>query len=339
MFHNLEIYFINFTKLAGLVLLALLVSYYVGVSQSGVNKAQANSSNGLSGYAWSDNIGWISFDGSNYGVTVDTNGKLSGYAWSDNIGWISTNDADLAGCPKTPCTAKLQNNNLNGWLKAISGGSSQSGGWDGWISLSTNTPDYGPVLSNNIFSGYSWGSDVVGWISWSGSGYGVTANLAPTATLSTSPTIIDRGQSSTLMWSSTNATSCTGTGFTAGSSSGTSSTGAINTPGTSNYQVVCTGTGGTSAPAFASVEVLAPSAIISANPTRVHAGSTSQISWSASQVTGCTVSGTGLSSSSTSGSQAVSISSQSIFTITCITNGSPVTNSVTVNVVPVFNEF
>ncbi len=53
----------------------------------------------LMGEAWSENIGWISFncattpagcDGiSDYKVTLDTvTNNLSGYAWSENIGWI-----------------------------------------------------------------------------------------------------------------------------------------------------------------------------------------------------------------------------------------------------------
>lgn len=349
MSHRLKTYFASFFRTVVLVFLALLVSYYVIVLQDGTKEARADSSNTLSGYAWSNNIGWISFSGSNYGITVDTNGKLSGYAWSDNIGWISANDSDLAGCPKTPCTAKLQSNNLKGWLKVLSGGSSQSGGWDGWISLSDNNPDYGPTLSNNIFSGYSWGSDVVGWISWSGSGYGVTTDMAPTATLSASPSTINLGQSSTLSWSSTNATSCTGTGFTAGGSSGTRSTGTLNNLGTSNYQVVCTGAGGSSAPAFASVDVVSPSVTISANPTRVQTGSNSQISWSASGVDSCTVVGPSntLSSGSADASHNFStgspnsslITSQSIFKITCNTNGVTTSKSVTVNVVAIFEEF
>lgn len=165
------------------------------------------------------------------------------------------------------------------------------------------------------------------------------STFTPTVSISASPSTIDQGQSSTLTWSSTNATSCTGTGFTAGGTSGTRSTGALNTPGTSNYQVVCSGTGGNSPPAFASVEVRSPTATISASPTRVQTGTNSQISWSASQVNSCVISGPGLSSTSISGSQAVPISSQSIYTITCQTNGSPVTKSVTVNVVAIFKEF
>ena len=311
------------------------------------NIARAGLPHDFSGYAWSDNIGWISFNCTNtnscatsdYGVDVDQNGEMSGYAWRDNIGWVSFNSSDLSGCPSGTCNARLNSGSgiVFGWTKALS---ADGNGWDGWIQLSGS---WSPSVSfsANAASGYSWGSDVVGWVSWSGSGYGVTKNVfTPTASLSASPSTIDTGQSATLSWSSTNATSCTGTGFTAGgATSGSASTGALNTPGTYNYQVVCTGAGGNSPPSFASVEVLSPSVAISANPARVRAGANSQISWSASQVKSCAISGPGLSSSGTSGSQAVPISFQSIFTIACTTNGSPATNSVTVNVVPVFNEF
>lgn len=64
----------------------------------------------------------------------------------------------------------------------------------------------------------------------------------PTVTLTASPTSITSGGSSTLIWSSTNATSCTGTGFTAGGTSGN----AIVSPAvTQTYSITCTGAGGT----------------------------------------------------------------------------------------------
>ncbi len=66
----------------------------------------------LTGYAWNDTIGWISFNcdntshegGTNYcatstsTVTIDTNGNFSGYAWNDIVGWISFNCADPNVC-------------------------------------------------------------------------------------------------------------------------------------------------------------------------------------------------------------------------------------------------
>ena len=161
--------------------------------------------------------------------------------------------------------------------------------------------------------------------------------FTPTATLSASPSTIDQGQSSTLSWNSTNATSCTGTGFTAGGTSGSRSTGPL-TQNPTNYSVTCTGPGG-SATDNESITVLQPTASISANPLRVQTGTPSLITWSASQVNSCTTSGPGLSSTSLSGSQNVQINSQSTFTITCQTNGSPITSSVTINVIPVFKEF
>ena len=54
----------------------------------------------LSGFAWSDSIGWISFycgdlepscTSFNHRVTIDGSGNFSGWAWNDSIGWISFN--------------------------------------------------------------------------------------------------------------------------------------------------------------------------------------------------------------------------------------------------------
>ena len=52
-----------------------------------------------------------------------------------------------------------------GWLKAVSGGSAQSGGWDGFISLSGT--GYGLTQSDAIVLGYAWGSDNLGWLDFS----------------------------------------------------------------------------------------------------------------------------------------------------------------------------
>ena len=127
----------------------------------------------ITGYGWSDTIGWISFnctndnscDSSNYGMYVDSSGSLHGYGWSDSIGWVSAEPSDISGCPSSPCTPTLSGTTLTGWFRALAG-AQESDGWDGWISL--NGSGYGPTLGqNNFFSGYVWGSDVVGWIDFS----------------------------------------------------------------------------------------------------------------------------------------------------------------------------
>jgi Bacterial Ig-like domain (group 3)/Beta-propeller repeat len=68
----------------------------------------------------------------------------------------------------------------------------------------------------------------------------------PTVTLAVSPTSITVGQSATLTWSSTNATSCTASGSWSGTqaTSGTSSV-SPSASGTASYALACTGAGGT----------------------------------------------------------------------------------------------
>ncbi len=81
-----------------------------------------------------------------------------------------------------------------------------------------------------------------------------SASAKPTATLTVSPTSITSGQSATLTWSSTGATSCTGTGFAA---SGTSGSVSVSPTANASYSISCTGTGGSTS-ASANVAVSAP---------------------------------------------------------------------------------
>ncbi|MBI2609899.1 hypothetical protein HYW53_01855 [Candidatus Giovannonibacteria bacterium] len=136
----------------------------------------AGSADDLSGWAWSENIGWISFNsvnlnrGANYGVRISNSGNLSGYAWSENIGWISFNEN--SGCPKSPCVPRLNRDTgeVSGWARALS---ADNKGWDGWISFRGS--GYGVTVSNCLWDGWAWGSDVVGWVHFKGAGYGVAA--------------------------------------------------------------------------------------------------------------------------------------------------------------------
>jgi predicted xylan-binding protein with Ca-dependent carbohydrate-binding module len=81
---------------------------------------------------------------------------------------------------------------------------------------------------------------------------GTLPSQSPTVALSATPTSVSSGGSSTLTWSSTNATSCTASGAWSGTkaTSGSVSTGALSTGST--YNLSCTGAGGS---ASASVTV------------------------------------------------------------------------------------
>ncbi|MDD4737800.1 MAG: hypothetical protein PHF54_00895 [Candidatus Pacebacteria bacterium] len=138
----------------------LLISFLaVVISLPFFMTTKASEDGNLTGYAWSDNVGWISF---NYGTDIDHNGYITGYAWSDSLGWISFNSVDLAGCPSAPCMARynIDNMKIEGWAKQINTS-------NGWIQLSFEGEDYGLSYdyANKDILGWSW-SDNVGWISF-----------------------------------------------------------------------------------------------------------------------------------------------------------------------------
>jgi len=57
-----------------------------------------NNEGTLSGYAWGEKTGWINFNPTNGGVTINSSGVFLGYAWSQNNGWIIFNCATDSSC-------------------------------------------------------------------------------------------------------------------------------------------------------------------------------------------------------------------------------------------------
>jgi hypothetical protein len=290
--------------------------------------AQA-SSTPITGYAWSDTIGWIDLNcanagtcgSKNFGLSVAADGTISGYAWSDNIGWVSAQASDTAGCPSAPCTPQIVSGALQGWLKALS---AAGDGWDGWISLSGS--GYGPTLSGGHFSGYAWGSDIVGWVSFS---------LAQTSWSPCVPATTYSCSDLTTLASTTVTASCqTSTTHTACSYQCASSGGAaacITAPSPSFNE----GTAGDGA---------ALSGHLQARPLLVRPGNTAMIYWNVSDVQGCTVQGNGdtWSPDMSGAHESTPITTQTTYTLHCtaLPTASPssIDESVTINVIPVFQE-
>ena len=163
--------------------------------------ALAGVSDNVTGYAWSENIGWIDFNCTNlsscvtsdYGVNVDpVTGNMSGYAWSENIGWIRfdpPSDFDTGlypGGPQYSARLNLDNGFIYGWIRACAGinddgdgipdncnGPTRVDGWDGWIKMRCDgleciNSTYTVLVdqSTGEFQYWAWGSDVVGWINF-----------------------------------------------------------------------------------------------------------------------------------------------------------------------------
>ena len=150
-----------------------------------VQTALAGAGDNVSGFAWSENIGWASANNTSgggstsYGLNIAADGTISGDAWSENIGWITFNAAgtsagnDLTGCPTGTCKATVDMScpssqcTITGWARVLANG----GGWDGWIKLAGNAQDgspYGIYIdpTTKEFRGWAWSDMVVGWISF-----------------------------------------------------------------------------------------------------------------------------------------------------------------------------
>jgi hypothetical protein len=160
-------------------------------------------------------------------------------------------------------------------------------------------------------------------------GSGGGGGPAPTVTLSATPAAITAGQSTTISWSSTDATSCSGVG------SQTSTSGSVvESPATSTtYSITCTGAGGTATDST-SVTVTpvsgptpAPTVTITASPATVAAGGSSTITWSSTDATACSGVGT-----ATSGSTTVQPSASTSYSITCTGPGGSASGSASVTV-------
>lgn len=183
----------------------------------------------LWGWGWSSNAGWISFSsansgtgaGSAYSVKMGTStdrGYLGGWAWSSNLGWISFSNGD-GSHPNG--VVDFNTGAVTGWARACAGTvngdctSATRPDWDGWISLSGSnhgSPGSGVTYdaSTGKFRGFSWGSDIVGWMTVDSlvspplQGPLVYSTSTPSCSISTNPSSLPvSGGAVSVSWTST----------------------------------------------------------------------------------------------------------------------------------------
>ena len=179
-------------SIISLIILSALLGIVV------VSQIKAGSDDNVFEWAWSENIGWISFNSTNcdangdgfsdgtagcppieepvanYGVDIDSDGNFSGYAWSENIGWISFNRTDTGAPPGAPdynpylAKVDLDMGEVSGWARVLAYGNAE-----GWIKLRCYgdeciTSDYGVYIDRDTgeFHDWAWGDTVTGWISF-----------------------------------------------------------------------------------------------------------------------------------------------------------------------------
>jgi len=147
--------------------LILLIIFMFGFTQM----VFASTTDGtVSGYAWSDQIGWVNFGTTNGNVHI-TDSAVTGYAWNENTGRILLN----------PTNSGVANNSEG----TLSGRAFAEG--TGWINFSGAT-----VNSSGVFAGTATGDNSVS-IYFSCANCSVTTDWRPASSRTTTTTTTTSG--------------------------------------------------------------------------------------------------------------------------------------------------
>ena len=106
----------------------------------------------------------------------------------------------------------------------------------------------GPASNGNTWWKVAFDDDLTGW-TYQG-GLAPASPTAPTLSFSANPPTVAPGASSTLSWSSTNATSCSGVGFSPSRASGSLF---VSPTVSTTYSITCTGSGGSTTQSAAAI--------------------------------------------------------------------------------------
>jgi hypothetical protein len=235
-------------------------------------------------------------------VTISANPMAPAYNGNTTVTWSSTN--------ATSCTA--------------------SGGWSG-TKATSGSQSFSSLTADQTYT-----------LSCTGSGgsasQSVTVDVgsppAPTLSLSASPTSVAYNGSTTLSWSSTNATSCTASGGWTGTKATSGSETRSSLTANATFTLACTGAGG-SVTQSASVTVASgpPTVTLSASPAWVNPNTSSTLSWTSTNATSCTASGGWSGTKATSGSESTgNLTQDKSYTLTCTGSGGNAVSMTSVSV-------
>lgn len=158
----------------------------------------------------------------------------------------------------------------------------------------------------------------------------ITVIPAPTVTLTADAYEVPISGSTTLRWSSVNASSCTLNSASV-ATSGSQSTGALTT--SKVFTLACSGLGGSNSAAVTVTPVSSPIITLTADQNPVAENTSTTLRWASSNATSCTLDGAAIATSGNTGTG--SLATNKTFTTQCTGPGGASTKSLTVTVVPV----
>jgi hypothetical protein len=292
----------------------------------------------------------VSYSSSPVSVTASVSGLASGnpYHWraraKNNLGsysnWVtynSTNSTDFTVNPiPLPVINTFATSNPN-----LNQGGSATLTWNvsGAISAYID-PTVGTILLPTGSKAVTPSQTTIYTLIATNAGGSVTKSVSinvvspPTATFMANPTSVVQGSSSTLTWSTSNATTVTldaASVMIAGSQS-------VSPTSTKTYTLVATGAGGTVSKTTTVTVVVTPPVIVptiqtfTANPASIASGQSATLSWTLSNATSATINQNVGTVSATSGTKTVSPTSTTTYTMTATNTSGSTTKNVTVTV-------
>jgi len=296
--------------------------------------SSANATSCMASGGWSGNKGTSGsqvIDSLQANTTFNISCTGTGGTDTDSVS-ISVVDPVLPTLSMSASPSTVTNNGSTtlSWLSTDATTCLATGDWSGSKSVS-GSQTISSLVADSTFN-----------LSCTGSGgtanYSVNVSVLdpePTVTISASPSTVSSNGSTTLSWTSTDATSCNATGDWSGSKSVSGSQTISSLVADSTFNLSCTGSGGT-ANYSVNVSVLdpEPTVTISASPSTVSSNGSTTLSWTSTDATSCNATGDWSGSKSVSGSQTInSIIADSSFTLSCTGEGGTVNRSVDVSVV------
>ena len=263
-------------------------------------------------------------------VTLTISCKGSEGVISDTVN-IAVNQTDTPVAPTLTFKANAEQVNYQGsttlyWTAGNATSCSASGSWSGAKSTT------GSLLLSSLTESSSY------TLNCTGKGGEVSATVdievlspLPAITFSASPEIVANNGSTTLSWSSSNASNCTASGAWSGNLATSGSKTITSIQQNANYILFCTGNGG-NASASVAVSVL-PTVTLTASQTSVPSNGSTTLSWSSTNADSCVASGDWSGSKATSGTQTInSIIADNVFNLSCSGAGGTANYSLNVNV-------
>lgn len=201
-----------------------------------------------------------------------------------------------------------------------------SGGWGGAKVLSGNSTVTPATTTTYVLTCHGLGGHVQATTT-----IAVTPLPMPSVTLIGTPGTIANGATSTLSWSSTNASSCAATGGWSGAK-GLSGTQIVSPATTTVYVLNCIGSGGTGAATTTVVVTAAPMPTLTFSATPATTTATSTLTWTSMHTTSCIASLGWSGSSGLSGTLIVSPATTTMYVLDCHGLGGHVQGTTTVHV-------